>query len=90
LILLDNDLVLPPKSLNCTPINSNVSNITAVNSRAVNLTKIFLNSSKENVQKPAKVGKPKPKYNYSSEYGRSVLVDVRINYFLKKKRNLSF
>jgi hypothetical protein len=64
-------LVLPPKSIDCTPYYPNLTNQTLIepNETDPNLQRVLINGQ---------IRKIEPMYNYSREYGRSVLTDVRI------------
>jgi len=80
--LLNIYLVLSPKYLNCTPIYQNLSNATLFEITTQNSTKSISNILSGNALRVVvngQVRKIEPTYNYSREYGRSVLTDVRKN-----------
>jgi uncharacterized membrane protein len=84
-------LVLPPKYLDCPKIDPNVTNTTVATTVSQKSTTVrtviesLRNTSSKNssgnVQKvvDSRIKKIEPEYNYSREYGRSVLTDVRRN-----------
>ena len=78
-----NYLVLLPKYVDCTPYypepnltnqSSMESNITTRNLLDGTLRRIIINGE---------IRKIEPVYNYSREYGRSVITDVRIFFYIK-------
>ena len=83
--------MLPPKQVDCPIINPNVTNATVAKTTLKPLTTVRTqpgnlptttveilngNASSDNRTKPVK-----PKYNYSREYGRTVLTDVNSNIY---------
>ncbi len=69
-----NYLVLSPKHLNCTPYYPNTSNIT--NGLNSTTSKVFIGNITYIVM-DNQIRRIEPVYDYSQEYGRSVLTDVR-------------
>ena len=74
-------LVLPPKSIDCTPYYINVTNgtLTEVYQESVGLnrTSVVLDENLRKIVIDGQARRLKRVYNYSNEYGRSVLTDVR-------------
>jgi len=75
-------LVFQTKWIDCTPIHPNVSNTTILKEIVDNSTTVSADILSGNIRRVligGKIQKIKPKYNYSGEYGRTVIIDVRIN-----------
>jgi hypothetical protein len=79
---------LSPSYIDCTPTYPNATNTTVLERVLLTSTKIPLNISSGGVKKvvvDGPVHKIQPQYNYSREYGRSILTDVRINSVYSKE-----
>lgn len=89
--------VLPPKFIDCTQHYTNVTNVTNITnitgvttSSPLNRTLVVLDKNLRRIIIDGQTRKLEPAYNYSKEYGRSVLTDVRLVVFrfcLKRKRS---
>jgi hypothetical protein len=78
-------LVLPPKYIDCTPYYPDLTN---QSSTELNIsTSRILNQNLKRIFINGQIRKLEPVYNYSKEYGRSVLIDVKIFFFEYNLKN---
>ena len=84
--------VLPPKDIDCsTSYYPNKSSLTNQSSTKFNQTRLRLsNVNLVRIAFGGQLENDEPMYNYSKEYGRSVLTDVRILFSIKRIENENF